>query len=145
MPTHTNPLQDLAELDRDVTRAEVDGNVATLDALATDDFTLVGPVGFVLDKQQWLDRYRGGGLRTTALADVMKNERFQRNRPFIADRHQQALFRARCHGAVGVPRETLRRGRADRALRRRHSRGSWTREAASCRGADADCGHRDPR
>ena len=29
---------------------------------------LVGPVGFVLDKQQWLERYRGGSLRTTALA-----------------------------------------------------------------------------
>ncbi len=68
MPTHTSPLQDLAELDRTVTRAEVDGDVATLDALSTDDFMLVGPVGFVLDKQQWLDRYRGGGLRTIALA-----------------------------------------------------------------------------
>ncbi len=67
MPTHTTPVQELAELDRNVTRAEVDGDVATLDALATDDFTLVGPVGFVLDKQQWLDRYRGGGLRTLAL------------------------------------------------------------------------------
>jgi ketosteroid isomerase-like protein len=68
MSIHTSSLQELAELDRNVTRAEVDGDVATLDALATDDFTLVGPVGFVLDKQQWLARYRGGGLRTTALA-----------------------------------------------------------------------------
>jgi ketosteroid isomerase-like protein len=68
MSTHTTPLQQLADLDRDVTRAEVDGDVATLDALATDDFTLVGPIGFVLDKQQWLERYRAGGLRTTALA-----------------------------------------------------------------------------
>jgi ketosteroid isomerase-like protein len=68
MSTHPNSLQELAELDRDVTRAEVDGDVATLDLLATDDFMLVGPVGFVLDKQQWLERYRGGALRTTALA-----------------------------------------------------------------------------
>ena len=67
MPTPANPLHQLAELDRTVTRAEVEGDVDTLDALATDDFTLVGPVGFVLDKQQWLERYRGGGLRTTAL------------------------------------------------------------------------------
>ncbi|MGZ4295535.1 MAG: nuclear transport factor 2 family protein [Solirubrobacteraceae bacterium] len=64
MPT---TLQELADLDRTLTRAEIDGDVATLDALATDDFTLVGPVGFVLDKRQWLDRYRGGGLRTKAL------------------------------------------------------------------------------
>ncbi len=68
MPNHTIPLQELVDLDRAVARAEVDGDADTLDALATDDFTLVGPVGFVLDKQQWLDRYRGGGLRTHALA-----------------------------------------------------------------------------
>jgi ketosteroid isomerase-like protein len=68
MPNHPIPLQELADLDRAVARAEVDGDADTLDALATDDFTLVGPVGFVLDKQQWLDRYRGGGLRTHALA-----------------------------------------------------------------------------
>ena len=68
MPTDTSTLHQLAELDRDVTRAEVDGDVATLDALSTHDFMLVGPVGFVLDKRQWLDRYRGGGLRTIALA-----------------------------------------------------------------------------
>jgi ketosteroid isomerase-like protein len=65
MPT---TLKELADLDRALTRAEIEGDTATLDALATDDFTLVGPVGFVLDKDQWLDRYRGGGLHTTALA-----------------------------------------------------------------------------
>jgi ketosteroid isomerase-like protein len=40
--------------------AEQRADSAALDALTTDDFTLVGPVGFVLDKQQWLGRYRGG-------------------------------------------------------------------------------------
>jgi hypothetical protein len=68
MPTPTTPLQELADLDRTLTRAEIEGDTATLDALSIDDFMLVGPVGFVLDKQQWLDRYRGGGLRTNALA-----------------------------------------------------------------------------
>ena len=65
MPT---TLEQLADLDRTLTRAEIDGDTTTLDALATDDFTLVGPVGFVLDKGQWLERYRGGGMRATALA-----------------------------------------------------------------------------
>ena len=68
MPTPTPSLHELADLDRTMTRAEIAGDTATLDALATDDFMLVGPVGFVLDKQQWLDRYRGGSLRTRALA-----------------------------------------------------------------------------
>jgi ketosteroid isomerase-like protein len=48
--------------------AEQRGDVPALDALTTDDFTLVGPVGFVLGKQQWLDRYRGGDLRTESLS-----------------------------------------------------------------------------
>jgi hypothetical protein len=65
MPT---TLTELSDLDRALTRAEIEGDTATLDALATDDFRLVGPVGFVLDKSQWLDRYRGGGFHTTALA-----------------------------------------------------------------------------
>jgi ketosteroid isomerase-like protein len=47
---------------------ELDADVATLDALVTDDFHLVGPYGFVLDKQQWLDRYRSGDFATTAMS-----------------------------------------------------------------------------
>jgi ketosteroid isomerase-like protein len=47
--------------------AELAADVNVLDALATDDFHLVGPFGFVLDKEQWLDRYRSGDLATTAL------------------------------------------------------------------------------
>jgi Domain of unknown function (DUF4440) len=57
----------LNDLDRRWTEAEVDGDTTTLDCLATDDFTLVGPAGFVLDKPQWLERYRGGGLHTSSL------------------------------------------------------------------------------
>jgi ketosteroid isomerase-like protein len=47
--------------------AELAADVDTLATLATDDFHLVGPFGFVLDKQQWLDRYGSGDLLTTAL------------------------------------------------------------------------------
>jgi ketosteroid isomerase-like protein len=47
--------------------AEIAADTATLDELVTDDFHLVGPYGFVLDKQQWLDRYRSGDLATTAM------------------------------------------------------------------------------
>ncbi|HKF31054.1 MAG TPA: nuclear transport factor 2 family protein [Jatrophihabitantaceae bacterium] len=47
--------------------AEQRADVETLDALAVADFALVGPLGFVLDKQQWLDRYRTGDLTTSSL------------------------------------------------------------------------------
>ena len=47
--------------------AEVRGDVDALDAMTVADFTLVGPLGFVLDKQQWLDRYRSGDLVTSSL------------------------------------------------------------------------------
>jgi ketosteroid isomerase-like protein len=48
--------------------AELAADVETLATLAADDFRLVGPFGFVLDKQQWLDRYRSGDLSTSALS-----------------------------------------------------------------------------
>ncbi len=63
----TAPLEQLHELDRRWTQAEVDGDTATLDVLAVNDFTLVGPAGFVLSKRQWLERYRDGDLRTRTL------------------------------------------------------------------------------
>ncbi len=96
MSTHTSSLQELAELDRDVTRAEVDGDVATLDLLATDDFVLVGPVGFVLDKHQWLERYRGGALRTTTLAFEEAVTRVHGDCAIRIGRHvQEAEFQGR--------------------------------------------------
>ncbi|WP_051580546.1 nuclear transport factor 2 family protein [Pseudonocardia acaciae] len=47
--------------------AEQRGDADALDAMATDDFTLVGPFGFLLDKSQWVHRYRSGALVTQEL------------------------------------------------------------------------------
>lgn len=47
--------------------AEQRGDTAELEAITTADFTLVGPLGFVLNKQQWLARYLTGGLVTKSL------------------------------------------------------------------------------
>lgn len=47
--------------------AEQRGDSDTLAAMIVDDFTLIGPLGFVLDREQWLARYRTGDLVTTSL------------------------------------------------------------------------------
>ena len=54
------------------TAAEQSGDAAALDKLLADDFTGVGPLGFTLSKQDWLDRHAAGDLkyRTFDLADM---------------------------------------------------------------------------
>ena len=40
--------------------AESSGDAGILADLVTEDFRVVGPVGFILDRQQYLGRYGGG-------------------------------------------------------------------------------------
>lgn len=47
-------------------KSELKGDVAALGELVTDDFRLIGPLGFVLPKQAWLGRYAGGDLANTS-------------------------------------------------------------------------------
>lgn len=64
------PEPDLAGFPVRWADAERRGDTAELAALLTDDFTAVGPRGFVLDKKQWLDRYDSGALIHDAFAWV---------------------------------------------------------------------------
>jgi ketosteroid isomerase-like protein len=65
----TGPVNDqIREVGDRWARAEAAGDVDALAGIVTDDFRLVGPFGFVLDKKQWLDRYRSGDFVTTALS-----------------------------------------------------------------------------
>jgi ketosteroid isomerase-like protein len=57
-------VQDLSQTYVD---AELHGDVDALDDLLTDDFRAVGPLGFIVDKQRWLDRYRTGELENTTI------------------------------------------------------------------------------
>jgi len=67
MPEPKEPVNAIRDLERRWTEAETRGDVAALGGLSTDDFRLIGPAGFVLDKQQWLGRYRIGDLVTSSL------------------------------------------------------------------------------
>ncbi|SEN96925.1 nuclear transport factor 2 family protein [Actinacidiphila rubida] len=60
--------QELAEFPQHWADTECRGDVEELRRLLTDDFTAVGPRGFVLDKERWLDRYASGALVHDAFA-----------------------------------------------------------------------------
>jgi len=64
----TTTTDQILELGDRWAAAEVAGDTETLGSLVTDDFHLIGPFGFVLDREQWLDRYRSGDFVTTALS-----------------------------------------------------------------------------
>ena len=65
--TNNDTAEQIREIGRRWADAEQRGDADALDALSVADFTLVGPLGFVLDKQQWLDRYRSGDFVTHSL------------------------------------------------------------------------------
>ena len=56
------PLDDFKDVLARWVEAEAHGDTATLHALLHDDFQGDGPRGYVLTKQEWLDRYRTGDL-----------------------------------------------------------------------------------
>ncbi|MCA1655760.1 MAG: nuclear transport factor 2 family protein [Pseudonocardiaceae bacterium] len=63
MSATTDEVLDLVQRWSD---SELKGDVDALGALVTDDFRLIGPLGFVLPKQAWLGRYLSGDLVNTA-------------------------------------------------------------------------------
>lgn len=73
--------------------AEEQGDVAALDDLSTEDFTMVGPVGFVLDRDQWLRRYHTGDLVTRRLSwDELTVRDYSDTAVVVGVHIQQATF-----------------------------------------------------
>jgi hypothetical protein len=73
--------------------AELAGDHAALHELIADDFRLVGPLGFVLDKPQWLEQYRAGHLRYSRVAIEDPTARTYGDvTVVIATREQQATY-----------------------------------------------------
>src|SRR5438067_202133 len=54
----------LMKLGDELAAAEQRGDVAFLDRTVVDDYILIGPRGFILNKEQWLARYKTGALQT---------------------------------------------------------------------------------
>jgi ketosteroid isomerase-like protein len=70
-----DPTAAIRELDDAWAAAETAGDTAALHALSVEDFGLVGPHGFILDKTAWLQRYSSGQLRTNSLDWVVESVR----------------------------------------------------------------------
>ena len=69
MPTTVHDLVDR------YAAAEAAHDATTLAAMATDDVTLVGPVGFVLDRAAWLRRFEDGlSYAELSIGDVAVRE-----------------------------------------------------------------------
>ncbi len=94
-PAHEHPVQALT---RQWADAQQRGDTQALDALATDNFVLVGPRGAVLDKQQWLDRYRSGDLVTRSLVWDPGDVRDHGTAAVVVGSHsQQAVYQGSTH------------------------------------------------
>ena len=60
--------QELTDLQQRWAEAELRGDAPALDALLADDFAGIGPLGFVLDREQYLGTRRAGELRMEEFA-----------------------------------------------------------------------------
>jgi Domain of unknown function (DUF4440) len=91
--------------------AEARGDAAALDPLLAAEFRGDGPLGFVLDKRQWLDRHRRGDL-TVASFGWAAGQMLVINRTAVASgvRSQVATYRGRdCSGAHACTLVAVRR------------------------------------
>jgi ketosteroid isomerase-like protein len=69
--------------------AEQRGDATFLEGALTDDFVGVGPLGFLLNKQQWLERFAGGLSYESFVLDELKT-RFYGNAAVARCRQKQA-------------------------------------------------------
>jgi ketosteroid isomerase-like protein len=67
--------------------AEQYADVSALDALLLDDFLGIGPVGFVLPKHAWLDRFAQGLHYEHLALDEVSTRRYGNTAVIVAHQH----------------------------------------------------------
>ena len=85
--------------------AEQRGDAAFLEGALTNDFVGVGPLGFLLNKQQWLERFAGGLSYESFALDELKT-RFYGDAA-VATCHQKQAGKFQGNDVGGEFRTTL--------------------------------------
>jgi ketosteroid isomerase-like protein len=86
--------QEVLRLAEAWTTAELRGDTAYLETLLTDDFIGIGPLGFMLTKQEWLVRHRSGDLKYEAFTlDEIKVRVYNDAALLIGRQVQNAAYR----------------------------------------------------
>jgi len=86
--------QEVAQLAGTWATAELERNTALLEKLLADDFVGVGPLGFLLTKQEWLGRQRSGDMTYTVHAlDEVKVHAYDEAAIVIGRLTQEATYR----------------------------------------------------
>ena len=76
------------------TAAEVRGNITFMEQSFADDFLGVGPLGFLLTKQDWIERHQSGDLQYTSLnLDEMTVRVYQGTVLLVGRLAQQGTYR----------------------------------------------------
>ncbi len=85
--------QEVVQLAGTWAAAELQADTAFLEKYLSDDFVGVGPLGFLLSKQQWLGRHRSGDMKYTVhTLDEVKVRGYDQAAILVGRLTQQATF-----------------------------------------------------
>src|SRR6266568_688483 len=87
--------QEVAQLTDTWATAELQGDTAFLEKCLSDDFVGIGPLGFLLTKQEWLARHQSGDMKYTAhTLDEARVRAYNEATIVIGRLTQEATYRA---------------------------------------------------
>lgn len=99
--------QEISHLTQEWIDAERHGDAAFLERALADDFMAVGPLGFMLTKQQWIGRHQTGDLQYHALSlDEITVRAYGEAAILVGRQVQDAAFRGNPVG-MGQLRTTV--------------------------------------
>lgn len=109
---HAAVTDQILELGRHWANAERAGDADALEPLLADDFLLVGPLGFMLDKTQYLGSRRSGDLRHESLVwEGVRVRSYGDAAVAVGSQTQRTMYQGRdASGRFRVTQVAIRRG-----------------------------------